>query len=286
MAMQRFGIVGCGYVGAGVALQARARGFQVTGTTTSPSRLSELCELVDHPRICQAGDPHADYDFLDDLDGLLIAMAPSSMSEQSNYENVFGDAVPCLIDAIRQRKADSSLHVTYLSSAGIYGDKAGQVTGEQTPPDRTDPTNALLAQAEDTVLELNSAAVQTCVLRLGGIYGPGQDIPSYIKSASGHQVPKNGNHVNAWVHLTDIVRGIFFAYDNQLSGIYNLVDDLQLTRRELSNQLCDIEGLAPVIWENHNRDGARIFNARVSNQRLKNLGFKLMVPSMLSPVPA
>ena len=278
--------MGCGYVGAAVALQAKQRSFLVTGTTTTPSRLSELCELVDHPRICCAGDPQADYDFLDDLDGLLIAMAPSSMSERNNYESVFGDAVSSLTNAIRHRKTKTPLHVTYLSSAGVYGDKAGQVTGEQTPPDRTDPTNALLAQAEDTVLELNNAEVQACVLRLGGIYGPGQDIPSYIKSASGHQVSKNGNHVNAWVHLTDIVRGIFFAYDNQLNGIYNLVDDLQLTRRELSNHLCDIDGLAPVIWDNHNRDGARIFNARVSNQRLKNLGFKFMVPSMLTPIPA
>ena len=46
------------------------------------------------------------------------------------------------------------------------------------------------------------------------------------------------------------------------------------------------EGLAPVIWENHNRDGARVFNARVSNARLKNLGFSLKVNSMLDPVPA
>ena len=176
------------------------------------------------------------------------------------------------------------MHVTYLSSAGVYGDKAGQVTGEH--PDRTDPTNALLAQAEDIVLELNDANIRSCILRLGGIYGPGQDIPGFIKSASGQQVTKNGNHFNAWIHLTDIIRGIFFAYENQLSGTYNLVDDLQLTRRQLSNELCDSEGLAPVIWDNHNREGSRIFNARVINQRLKNLGFKLMVPSMLSPIPA
>ena len=284
--MTRFGIIGCGYVGSGVALQARSRGYLVTGTTTNPNRLSELCKVVDHPRLCRAGDPRADYDFLDDLDGLLIAMAPSSMSEQSNYQSVFGEAVPCLLHAIQQRNSSRPLHVTYLSSAGVYGDKAGQVTGEQSPPDRTDPTNALLAQAEDAVLELDDSNLRSCILRLGGIYGPGQDIPGYIKSASGQQVAKNGNHFNAWVHLKDIIRGILFAYENQLSGIYNLVDDLQLTRRQLSNELCDSEGLAPVIWENHNRDGSRIFNARVSNQRLKNLGFKLMVPSMLSPVPA
>ena len=61
--------------------------------------------------------------------------------------------------------------------------------------------------------------------------------------------------------------------ERRLQGVYNLVDDLQLSRRDLSNALCEEEGLAPVIWENHDRPGARVFNARVSNARLRALGF-------------
>ena len=217
----------------------------------------------------------------------MIAIAPTTEDEASSYGSVFGQGVQALVDAIGQRTARTPLHVTYLSSAGVYGDKAGQDTHELCPPDLTDATNALLVHAENTVLSLNSSSsTQACVLRLGGIYGPGKDIPGYILSASGQQVPKNGNNVNAWIHLLDIVRGVNFAYERRLQGIYNLVDDMQMSRRELSNELCDAEGLAPVIWENHNRDGARVFNARVSNARLKNLGFSLKVSSMLDPVPA
>ena len=97
---------------------------------------------------------------------------------------------------------------------------------------------------------------------------------------------KNGNHINAWVHLDDIVRGVEFALQRRLQGIYNLVDELQLSRRELSNALCDDEGLPPVIWDNHDRPGARVFNARVSNARLRQMGFSLRTRSMLDPVPA
>jgi hypothetical protein len=50
--------------------------------------------------------------------------------------------------------------------------------------------------------------------------------------------------------------------------------------------LCDDEGLPPVIWENHDRPDARIFNARVSNEKLKQLGFVPSVRSMLDPVAA
>ena len=108
-----------------------------------------------------------------------------------------------------------SLHVTYLSSAGVYGDKAGQVVNELTPPDLSNPTNAMLADAESTVLTLNSSSVQASVLRLGGIYGPGKNIADYIRRASGQQVPKNGNHINAWVHLMDIIRGVDFAFQRR-----------------------------------------------------------------------
>ena len=282
-----FGIIGCGYVGSAVAVHFRRHGHEVLGTTTSPERLSELCDLVDHPRIYSAGDPSADASFLDRLDGVLIAMAPTTATfEEDQYEKVYGQAVPSVVDAIRQRQGRRPLHVTYLSSAGVYGDQSGALCNELTPPDCSNNANVLLASAESAVLALNDASTQACVLRLGGIYGPGKDIPSYIRSAAGQSVRKNGNHVNAWVHLRDIIRGVDFAFEKRLQGVYNLVDDLQFTRRELSNALCDDYGLPPVIWDNHDRPGARIFNARVSNARLREIGFQPSVGSMLEPVAA
>ena len=282
-----FGIFGCGYVGSAVAAHFRLQGHEVVGTTTSPERLAELCDLVDHPRIYRAGDPMADASFLEHLDGVLIAMAPTTATfEEDQYEKVYGQAVPALVDALRQRQSRSPLHVSYLSSAGVYGDQSGAICNEMTPPDCSNTANALLASAETAVLSLNDASTQACVLRLGGIYGPGKDIPSYIRSAAGQSVPKNGNHINAWVHLHDIIRGVDFAFEKRLQGIYNLVDDLQFTRRQLSNALCDDQGLPPVIWDNHDRPGARIFNARVSNARLREIGFRPRVASMLDPVAA
>ena len=282
-----FGVVGCGYVGSTAARHFSQLGLEVTGTTTSPSRLLELCDLVDHPRIYRAGDPGSDTSFLNSLDGLLIAMAPTSVSmEEDNYRAVYGAGVPALVEAIKSRQSDRPLHVTYLSSAGVYGNQFGAVCDESTPTDRSNSANALLADAEHAILSLNASGTSTCVLRLGGIYGPNKDIASYIRSASGQMVPKNGSHVNAWVHLQDIIRGIDFAFSKQLKGIFNLVDDLQVSRRDLSNLLCDDQGLAPVIWDNHDRPDARIFNARVSNEKLKKLGFQPSICSMLDPVTA
>ena len=107
-----------------------------------------------------------------------------------------------------------------------------------------------------------------------------------IREAAGQQVPKNGNAINAWSSLVDIARGVQFACDQRLSGVYNLVDDMQLSRRELSTLICDQEGLPPVLWNHTSSPTDRGMNARVSNQKIKDAGFQLVSPSMLQPVTA
>ena len=109
---------------------------------------------------------------------------------------------------------------------------------------------------------------------------------SMIRQAAGQQVPKYGDAVTAWSNIVDITRGIHFAYERQLEGIYNLVDDMQLSRRELSTMICDLDGLPPVLWSHTPSPTERNMNARVSNTKLKNEGFQLISPSMLIPVAA
>lgn len=155
---------------------------------------------------------------------------------------------------------------------------------EETDLDREHAINALLAQAEETLMGIERPDTTICILRLGGIYGPGRDMAGAIKSAAGESVKKNGNHVCSWTNIVDVAEGIAFAYDKKLEGIFNLVDDMQLTRRELSNVLCDADGLPPVLWMNHDLPGQRISNARVSNQKIKSAGFQFKSPSMLAPL--
>ena len=283
----RYGIVGCGYVGAAVAKSFRSKGFELTGTITRPERLNELCALVDHPRIYCTGDPFADVSFFDRLDGVLIAVAPRSGHYcPHQYDLVYRQGMDALASVLRRRRSSSPLHVTYLSSAGVYGDQQGSLCDEERPPDVSSELNAALVSAERSVLELESSLLSCSVLRLGGIYGPNQDIPAMFRAVSGQCVSKNGDHINAWIHRDDVVRGVSFAFDRSLSGIYNLVDDLRVSRRELSRVLCDADGLPPVLWESRDRPGARVFNASVSNGRLKSLGFQLAVPSMLEVATA
>ena len=282
--MSSYSVIGCGYVGSFVAASMKNQGHYVVGTTRTPQRFAELRNVVNEPISLDLAKQDCDFSFLEDQQGLLISVAPTQNGD--GYQNVFSNGIRNLARALRCRQSTQPLHVTYISSAGVYGDQQGESVTEDSDVDCLNPVNAMLVEAENVLLTIDRPDTTICVLRLGGIYGPGRDMVSMIKQAAGEQIPKNGNDIPAWSGIFDITNGVSFAFSNQLAGIYNLVDDMQLSRRELSNEICDIDGLPPVIWANENAPGARSMNAKVTNHKIKSKGFRLSTPSMLMPTPA
>ena len=281
--MSSYSVIGCGYVGSFVAASMKNQGHYVVGTTRSSQRFAELRNVVNEPISLDLAQQDCDFSFLEDQQGLLISVAPTQNGD--GYQSVFSSGIRNLARALRCRQSTEPLHVTYISSAGVYGDQQGELVSEESAVDSLNPVNAMLVEAENVLLTIDRPDTKICVLRLGGIYGPGRDMVAMIKQAAGEQIPKNGNVIPAWSGIFDITNGVSFAFSNKLIGIYNLVDDMQLSRRELSNEICDIDGLPPVIWANENTPGARAMNAKVSNQKIKLEGFRLSSPSMLLPTP-
>ena len=276
-----YGVIGCGYVGTAVAMRKKRAGHAVTATTRSSENVEELRRLMDDVQQLDITDPNLDLSFLADLEGLLISVAPTRQNQ--SYGDVFAQGMRNLAGALRRRTSTQPLHITYISSVSVYGDQQGREVTEQASVDSSSAVNGMLAAAEELMLDIDRPDTAICVLRLGGIYGPGRDMVAMIREAAGQQVPKNGNAINAWSGLVDIARGVQFVSERKLTGIYNLVDDMQLSRRELSTLICDEEGLPPVLWSHGSSANERSINARVSNQKLKDAGFELMSPSMLIP---
>ena len=276
-----YGVIGSGYVGTAVAMRMKRAGLPITATTRSVENVRELRGLMDDVRQLDITDPDLDLSFLADLQSLLISVAPTRQND--GYSDVFARGMRNLVGALRRRPSTQPLHITYISSVSVYGDRQGEEVWEYSALDSDSQVNSMLATAEELMLDIDRPDTSICVLRLGGIYGPGRDMVGMIREAAGQQVSKNGNAINAWSGLVDIARGVQFASDQKLIGIYNLVDDMQLSRRELSTLICDQDGLPPVLWSYSSGENERSMNARVSNQKIKDAGFKLMSPSMLEP---
>ena len=278
---ERRAILGCGYVGEEVARAWKQEGHALWATTTRRERLGELAELVETPLIFDSTDPSTNLDFTADLDGILVSFAPSKGSEVDlgQYRKTFLGGLQRLVETLDRRPRNTPLQIVHLSSCGVYGNRHGALTNETAPIIDIHPVNQVLLQAEEMMESIRSEKIKVCVLRLGGIYGPGRDIPSMLLSAAGGLVQRNGQNVPCWIHRDDIVRGVCFAFDQGLDETYNLVNDTQLSGQELTDRLCERAGLPLAKWLTIDTTD-RILNARVSNEKLKKIGFTFSHPCM------
>ena len=279
---ERRAILGCGYVGEEVARAWKQEGHALWATTTRRERLGELAEFVETPLIFDSTDPSTNLDFTADLDGILVSFAPSKGSEVDlgQYRKTFLGGLQRLVETLDRRPRNTPLQIVHLSSCGVYGNRHGALTNETAPISDMHPVNQVLLQAEEMMGSIRSDKIKVCVLRLGGIYGPGRDIPSMLLSAAGGLVQRNGQNVPCWIHRDDIVRGVCFAFDQGLDETYNLVNDTQLSGQELTDRLCERAGLPLAKWLTIDTTD-RILNARVSNEKLKQIGFTFSYPCMV-----
>jgi len=129
---------------------------------------------------------------------------------------VYLDGLKQIGSALRARLSDKPLQVVHPSSCGVYGDQQGRDTDERAPLDWTNSVNAVLASAEQSARSLRSDGISVCILRLGGIYGPGRDVPGRLREATGQIVQRNGDTAVSWIHRDDIVQAIDLAFDRRL----------------------------------------------------------------------
>jgi dTDP-4-dehydrorhamnose reductase len=129
---------------------------------------------------------------------------------------VFGDALS---------RATHLREIVYLSTIGVYGDRGGQWVDEATEPHPDlGRANVRLAaeRAWQSLGERNGAGV--AVLRLAGIYGPGQNALEQIARGKARRVAKPGQVFNR-IHVGDIAQAIDAAFTRRASGIFNVADD-------------------------------------------------------------
>jgi nucleoside-diphosphate-sugar epimerase len=126
-------------------------------------------------------------------------------------------------DALSRAK---NLHeIVYLSTIGVYGDRGGQWVDEDTQPapDSGRGSARLAAERDWQSLGQRSGA-GVAVLRLAGIYGPGQNALVQIGRGKARRVLKPGQIFNR-IHAADIAQAIDAAFTRHASGIFNVADD-------------------------------------------------------------
>ncbi len=201
-------IFGCGYVGLALARTLTAAGWQVAGTARSSASRADVAAAGALPLALE-----------DEAVAGWLGQAPLVVG--SIPPDGDGDpAVRLWQQALEGRPADG--HAVYLSTTGVYGDRAGRWAFEDEPPTPASPEASRRVVAERQWLALPGPV---SVLRLPGIYGPGRSALDQLRAGTARAVVKPGQ-VFSRIHRDDIVAAVMALTGRpQAAGIFNLADD-------------------------------------------------------------
>lgn len=265
-------IIGCGYVGKAVAQLWQGQGLTVTATTTRQERVSELHPVANRVVVLRGSDGERLRQTLTGQDWGLVSVAGG---RQGSYGETYLKTAQTLAAVLPQ--VPSVKQLIYTSTFSVYGDFGGAWVSEEMPVRPATANAEVLAATEQTLLATAHPDLRVCILRLGGIYGPGRELAKIYGRFAGTTRPGPGEEWSNWIHLDDIVGAIEFARVQSLEGVYNLVQDEIPSVRDLVGWVCDRNGLPPVTWD-PTQPSNRPYNVRVSNQKIKAAGYRFCHP--------
>ena len=179
--------------------------------------------------------------------------------------------------------------VGYLSTVGVYGDAGGGWVDEASacrPASRR--SGARLAVEQAWMALRAERGVPVVLMRLSGIYGPGQNALVQLKAGTARRIVKPGQVFNR-IHVDDIAGAVAASLDKpEVSGPLNVTDCEPSAPEDVIAYAAELLGVAPPPeqdWEEAKASlspTARSFwgeSKRVSNRRLiEELGYRLRYP--------
>ena len=237
MVMRVFVAGGTGVLGRRLVPQLVARGHQVTATTTSAAKLGLLAQLG------------ADGVVMDGLDAVSVGEAvaksqPDAIVHQMtaisvahgkpdfrHFDRWFAttsrlrtEGTDHLLSAAEAAGVSHFVAQGYASWNGIR--QGGWVKTEEDPLDLMTGTAAqagmeAIGHVEGVVVKAGGT-----VLRYGWFYGPGaiDDLVDVVRKRQ-FPVVGGGTGYSSWVHLDDAASATVLAVEQQVKGVFNIVDD-------------------------------------------------------------
>ena len=167
-------------------------------------------------------------------DALLVSAPPGE----------HGDGCAAVADALSLNSSGLQA-IVYLSTVGVYGDRGGAWVSESDRATPMQPRSVRRLEAEmqwqALAARCNAAAL---VLRLSGIYGPGQNAVAQIRNGTARCIIKPGQVFNR-IHVDDIARVVDAVLRAPESATYNVSDDEPAPPQDVMRYAAELLGVAP-----------------------------------------
>jgi len=180
--------------------------------------------------------------------------------------------------------------IVYLSTIAVYGNHDGAWIDEETP------LTPALTRAEDRIeawRALGTArGVPVSVIRIAGIYGPGQNALETVKTGRARRIVKPGQVFNR-IHVDDLAeiidRAVAMGLSRRAGDVFNAADDEPTAPGDPIAYAAGLLGVAPppeISFEEAKKQMSPFAisfygeSKRVRNARIKSvLGVKLRYPT-------
>ncbi|MEE4278893.1 MAG: epimerase [Halieaceae bacterium] len=208
-------------------------------------------------------------------DALLVTLSPAGRDPEA-YRDGFGGAMAALVagcGAHRPRQA------FFVSSTRVYAGNGDAYVDESSPLALDEPQAAAIVDAEERFLGAFEGGV---VLRAGGLYGHGPG-PLLKAVAAGRLRPRQPLVYANRIHRDDVAGFIVHALATPpAANTINLVDGCTASQQEVEAWLCEQLRMPydPPAAPPADASPARI--KRVTNQRLRDSGYRLHYPDFRS----
>ncbi|MCZ4060763.1 SDR family oxidoreductase [Pantoea sp. LMR881] len=263
--MKKVAIVGLGWLGMPLATALTARGWQVTGSKTTP-------DGVDAARRCG-------------IEAFQLELTPEMMCDAEDIEPLLNvDALVVTLPASRtaeggekylqavQNVVDSALvynvpRIIFTSSTSVYGSHSGLMKENSALQPETLAGKTLVA-LESWLHDLPGTSVD--ILRLAGLVGPKRHPGRFL---AGKKEVANGSHGVNLVHLDDVVEAIMLLLQTPKGGrVFNLCAPKHPSRATFYSTVTRQLGLEPpqFLAEESNDSGKLIDGTRICSE----LGFE------------
>ncbi|MEY2561117.1 MAG: hypothetical protein QOG51_1532 [Verrucomicrobiota bacterium] len=268
--MSRILIAGCGYVGEAAANFFHERGWQVEGWTASAASAGEFSKRPYQVCAVDIADREAVSANSQQFD-VVLQCASSRGGDAEEYRRLYLEGARNLIAAF------PTATIIFTSSTSVYAQKDGSVVDERSAAEPTHTKGKILREAEEFVLWNRGI-----VVRLGGIYGPGRSF-FLSKFLAGTAVIDPSDRFINQIHRDDIVSALLLLAERrtEFAGeIYNVVDDHPITPRDAYAWLsAELKRPLPSEGKSAASPKRGESNKRVSNQRLRAIGWQPQFPS-------
>jgi nucleoside-diphosphate-sugar epimerase len=258
MIMRVFVAGGTGVLGRRLVPQLVARGHQVTATTTSVAKLGLLEQLGAEGVVMDGLDAASVGEAVavarpDVIVHQMTAISPvhAGKPDFRHFDRWFATTIRLrtegtdhLLAAAEATGVSQYVAQSYANWNGVR--EGGWIKTEEDPLDSEAGTKfravaEAIRHVEDVVLKADGA-----VLRYGGFYGPGAT-DDQVELIRKRQFPLVGRATgySSWVHLDDAASATVLAVEQEVRGVFNIVDDEPAPASEWLPYLAACAGAKP-----------------------------------------